>query len=250
MIRPSSSLTLGTFLFTFAISLAETTEPGPSPELVFVRFRELQNVPYAEFSLANVTPGVIRYLGQDPDRARYQIEIRSGRKWHDAGPVACDLSGWRQFEIRPGRSASILVDLRDVPASFRVVMRTQLSDGAWSEIRSRTVLLPSEYRGRASRVSTLVDEETTPPVPLLRKAPKYPDIAARARLEGTVVLDVRVGIDGEVNSLRILKSAPVFDSAALESVRQWTYKPARRRGVPVEVTITETVTFQLNEKPR
>jgi protein TonB len=77
-------------------------------------------------------------------------------------------------------------------------------------------------------------------------APKYSSIALAARAEGVVILEATIGVTGMVEDVRILRSIPLLDAAALEAVRQWEYSPTLLNGVPVSVLITVTVNFTLH----
>ena len=77
-------------------------------------------------------------------------------------------------------------------------------------------------------------------------APKYPSVALAARAEGVVILEATIGLTGMVEDVRILRSIPLLDAAALEAVRQWEYSPTLLNGVPVPVLITVTVNFTLH----
>lgn len=76
-------------------------------------------------------------------------------------------------------------------------------------------------------------------------APTYPPIAQRAGVDGIVIIEATIGVDGRVVNARILRSRPLLDEAALAAVRQWTYTPTTLNGVPVPVIMTVTVNFQL-----
>jgi protein TonB len=91
-----------------------------------------------------------------------------------------------------------------------------------------------------------VGHEVEAPVKIVHVAPTYPAIAQSARVQGTVVLEAIVGIDGRVASARVLRSIPLLDEAALTAVRQWVYVPPRINGRPVPVMMTVTVAFRLN----
>jgi periplasmic protein TonB len=79
-----------------------------------------------------------------------------------------------------------------------------------------------------------------------RVDPEYPDLARRARQEGTVVLDAIITPGGGVEDVAVLKSAGVLlDEAALRAVRRWGYRPALLDGRAVRVRLTVTVTFVL-----
>jgi protein TonB len=75
--------------------------------------------------------------------------------------------------------------------------------------------------------------------------PVYPEFARAARLEGTVIMEAVLDTTGRVTQLRVIKSAPMFDQAALDAVRQWQYTPSLYGGRPVSVLMTITVRFTL-----
>ena len=77
--------------------------------------------------------------------------------------------------------------------------------------------------------------------------PVYPEIARTAHVQGTVVLEAVLGKNGHVDQVRVLKSVPLLDRAAIDAVRQWEYTPSTLHGLPVEVLMTITVTFTLQE---
>ena len=87
------------------------------------------------------------------------------------------------------------------------------------------------------------------PVLLARVAPVYPPIALSARVQGIVILEALVGVNGRVNDARVLRSIPLLDQAALDAVKQWQYAPTLLNGAPVPVAMTVTVTFSLPEPP-
>jgi protein TonB len=75
--------------------------------------------------------------------------------------------------------------------------------------------------------------------------PLYPEIARAARKEGTVILEAVLDPTGRVTQLRVIRSVPLLDQAALDAVRQWRYTPSLYGGHPVSVLMTITVTFTL-----
>lgn len=84
------------------------------------------------------------------------------------------------------------------------------------------------------------------PVKIRDAAPVYPPIAQAARVQGSVILEAIIGIDGKVQDLRVLRSIPLLDQAAIDAVRRWEYSATLLNGVPVPVVMTVTVTFTLN----
>ena len=75
--------------------------------------------------------------------------------------------------------------------------------------------------------------------------PVYPPHARSARVEGSVILEAVIGPTGRVTDVKVLRSAPLLDEAAMEAVLQWEYTPTLLNGVPVPVVMTVTVNFTL-----
>ena len=75
--------------------------------------------------------------------------------------------------------------------------------------------------------------------------PTYPSIAQSARVQGIVILEATIGPDGRVQDVRVLRSIPLLDAAAIDAVKQWVYTPTLLNGVPVPVIMTVTVNFTL-----
>jgi TonB family protein len=85
------------------------------------------------------------------------------------------------------------------------------------------------------------------PVQISKVAPVYPLIAQSARVSGVVILETTIGVTGTVTDVRVLRSVPLLDQAAIDAVRQWLYEPTFLNGVPTPVIMTVTVTFTLPE---
>ena len=77
-------------------------------------------------------------------------------------------------------------------------------------------------------------------------APVYPEIARSARVSGIVILEATLAEDGSVRDVRVLRSVPLLDAAAVAAVREWRFTPTLLNGTPVAVVMTVTVAFNLN----
>jgi protein TonB len=84
-----------------------------------------------------------------------------------------------------------------------------------------------------------------PPQRVAYVAPRYPPLARTAGIQGDVQLEAIIGVDGTVEQLRVVRSMPLLDDAALDAVRQWRYTPTLLHGTPVPVVMTVTVSFRL-----
>jgi protein TonB len=76
-------------------------------------------------------------------------------------------------------------------------------------------------------------------------APVYPDAARDARIEGVVILECLISPQGRVVEVKVLRSVPLLEEAAVDAVRQWVYTPTLMDGVPIPVLLTVTVRFEV-----
>ena len=84
-----------------------------------------------------------------------------------------------------------------------------------------------------------------PPKKTKDAQPVYPAIALEARVQGVVIMEARVDEQGNVSDVRVLRSIPLLDQAAIDAVKQWQYTPTTLNGVAVPVLMTVTVNFSL-----
>lgn len=84
------------------------------------------------------------------------------------------------------------------------------------------------------------------PEAIFRVLPIYPDLARKAGVDGTVVVNAHVCACGQIMETRLARSIPMLDEAAVAAVRQWEFKPALINGEPVAVWVAVPVQFRLN----
>jgi len=80
---------------------------------------------------------------------------------------------------------------------------------------------------------------------LVKVIPRYPEMAKRIRIQGTVHLEGVIATDGTIQSLQVISGHPFLVQAAVEAVRQWRYQPTVLNGQAVEVMAPIDVTFTL-----
>ncbi len=85
-----------------------------------------------------------------------------------------------------------------------------------------------------------------PPAIIGELKPVYPDFAKRARVQGTVVLNVEVYKDGSVGNITVQRSVTGLDDAAIEAVRKVRFQPGMSSGQVVDTTVIIPVEFRLN----
>jgi protein TonB len=64
-------------------------------------------------------------------------------------------------------------------------------------------------------------------------------------VEGVVIIEAQTDMYGRVRDVKVLRSIPLLDQAAIDAVRQWVYEPMIINGRPRGVIFTVTVRFTL-----
>jgi protein TonB len=101
----------------------------------------------------------------------------------------------------------------------------------------------------ASAVDAPTSNEDRDPQVIERHQPEYPSDALQAHEEGEVRLQVTLDAIGNVDEVRIAhgSGSHSLDRAAIDAVRTWRYRPARRAGQSVSATVEVSVDFNINE---
>jgi protein TonB len=86
------------------------------------------------------------------------------------------------------------------------------------------------------------------PALIERVQPEYPELARRAKVQGVVILEAVVDREGRVQDVRLLRSIPLLDRAAMDAVRHWRYSPLLVGGQRESFILTVTVNFSLSEE--
>ena len=87
------------------------------------------------------------------------------------------------------------------------------------------------------------------PVIISRSDVEYPASAKRRRIQGTVMVRVKLGLDGVPMRVGLARSSGsgLLDDAALEAVAGWRYLPAVQNGSPIEFEFDQPVVFELKD---
>jgi protein TonB len=83
------------------------------------------------------------------------------------------------------------------------------------------------------------------PRPLKITRPQYPQEAFIKKIEGVVELSILIDATGRVVHARVVKSIPLLDQAAIQTVYQWQFQPAMKKGRPVATWANAPVTFRI-----
>jgi protein TonB len=75
---------------------------------------------------------------------------------------------------------------------------------------------------------------------------EYPEEARRQGIQGRVILDFVVDVDGRTQDIRVLKSLhPLCDSSAVAALERTRFIPGQRDGEKIPVRMRLPVRFQL-----
>ncbi len=87
-----------------------------------------------------------------------------------------------------------------------------------------------------------------PPALIRFVNPIYPELSREAGIEGTILLCVLVGEDGEVLSVSILRSnvTKAMEEAAIVAAQKFQFRPAKQRTIPVKARMAIPITFKLH----
>jgi TonB family protein len=70
---------------------------------------------------------------------------------------------------------------------------------------------------------------------IAQPVPEYPQAARRARLSGTVKVQVVIAADGQVKEVKVIGGHPLFVEVTLEALKRWRYTPGNSETiVPLE----------------
>jgi protein TonB len=94
-----------------------------------------------------------------------------------------------------------------------------------------------------------VKYDTRMTAPVLVSAPplEYTQQALEREVEGTMLVECVVEVDGSVRACKVLRSLPFMDRAVISNLEQRRYRPATLGGQPLAVQYTFAVKFKLPE---
>jgi len=77
--------------------------------------------------------------------------------------------------------------------------------------------------------------------------PDYPEMARMSQIEGTVIVKVLVGSDGNVKDAQIIQGVhPMLNKAALAAARKAKFLPGKQRDIPVKAWMAIPYNFKLH----
>ena len=110
----------------------------------------------------------------------------------------------------------------------------------WQELESGG---KNKATDKANAVTLQVPAEVMQKLIVHRVEPVYPQEARKQDLQGVIAVDIVVGQDGSVVSMRALNGPDILANAAMDGLRWWKFEPYRVNGEPVAVETTVAIEF-------
>jgi protein TonB len=98
----------------------------------------------------------------------------------------------------------------------------------------------------AEKPAVRVGGRVVPAEPILKEPPVYPEAARRARVQGVVLLNAVVSVEGKLTEIEVVSGHPLLARAAVDCVRKWRYRPGTLNEQTIAMPITVHVQFVLN----
>lgn len=176
------------------------------------------------------------------------------------------LIGTSEGFIKAGAPAAVSIDPRNVGGEAGR-LAAQKTSGMFDPRRFRLlvnltvmerlgVTVPQDRGTVESNILTIDTEgqelrQGAKPVAVTRPAVKkqgrlvFPAIAASTGVrQAEVVLEVIVKPDGTVGTTKVIRGEALFATAAVDSIKNWQFKPGTRDGTPVEAPLRLNLKFQ------
>jgi len=152
------------------------------------------------------------------------------------GALILDVAVGRDGTVRGVKVTQSTVQFADAVIATVKSWRFRPAGEAASPVDS-TVLVAVVFRPPAlhapSTTTPMMDDGSASkdaPFPLKMVTPFFPP---RALMPGVVLVEVRVGVSGEVAGAKVVRSASGYDEAALQAARRWTFRPSEAAGTKV-----------------
>jgi TonB family protein len=140
---------------------------------------------------------------------------------------------WRLSQATNGRSVEPIADFFFIEGKFR-----------WD---STVVYFPSPAAAGGEKTAPVAANQRSSPPCRHTPSPPYTDEAKAAKIQGSVLLEGVIGIDGSITDVRVIKALGYgLDEGAVQTLKNWKCSPIiGPNGTPVPTRIPFKIDFQL-----
>lgn len=174
------------------------------------------------------------------DHDFYAIDHNGQIAYADVDAIDVSATGTRQLEVHTEGPAPTETTASSEPLGTPAMPEPEAT------ATEAPAPVPEPAQVDRSAVYAAVPAGGTQPEEVDRVTPRYPAMARRAGVEGSVVVRGIVRRDGSIDDVEIIKDLPFgLGQSARDAVAQWRFRPATVRGEPIDVYYTVTVNFRL-----
>jgi TonB family protein len=188
-------------------------------------------------AVANELPGLaeLQYL-----QALAQIEPGSG-------DAAFTMEVYAEFLTKQSRTAEA-ESMKQQAVAIRQARVAAISAHTTPKSADRAAgdAQASTQTAASSGAPVKVGDGVSAPTLVSKQEPEYSEEARIAKYQGSAVLSVVIGTDGNATGLKLVKSLGFgLDEKAADAILQWKFQPGTKDGAPVPVLATVEVNFRL-----
>ena len=162
--------------------------------------------------------------------------------------VKASLEAVQQWRYAPSKDVRVTVaTINFTLAKGGAVAKPQQASGeAPSHTKTSPNAFTSSEGGSVRGGVYTVGDGVSAPIPIFKPEPPYTKEARAAKLQGTVVLWIIVGVNGAVTDAKVIKPFDKgLDGNAVQTVKTWKFEPAVKAGKPVPCRLMVEVSFRL-----
>jgi TonB family protein len=186
--------------------------------------------------LVMVTPGRL------PERNHFRIEV-----YEQSGGQRASLLD-SEFSLPDRKLAVFGFEDRQLKPYF-ITLRVERWEGEPAAAGAKAA--GGTVGGGAGGVVRAGGPDRIKPPKLVREVqPVYPEAARKAGVQGLVIMEATTDTYGRVANIKVLRSIPLLDQAAMDALKQWVYEPMVIDGKPHPVVFTVTMRFNLDDEKK
>ena len=166
--------------------------------------------------------------------------------------TSCATAGAKAVPAPPGHPA--LADARatalwqrlgaELPETEVAELRSLSRDDPSREVRLAATWVLGHSKGKGA--PAVDDPSEVPPKIVHQTPPRYPAGAYRKRIQGQVLVEFLIDEQGRVAHAEARESIPALDAAAVATVSEWRFEPARIGGKPIVILAQAPVRFRIH----
>jgi TonB family protein len=223
--------------------------------IALVLMASVRDAPLIDAVLDAMYPSQVVLIAGDVWPARHAAGVLSNDRFDDAlldpsalgdSPAALRFAAPSMTRGTAAVRYEVMKQTEDGVEKGHGLVTLRRANGAW-RVASQTY--EPDVRPPHDEVPIRVGGGVKAPVAIRKFEPPYTEVARRNRVAGIVIVEGIIRRTGRLTDVRVLKGLPDgLDESAVNTLKQWRFRPASLNGIPVSVYYNLTVNFRLEEK--